>query len=97
MIKAELKERYIYSDSGVRRQGLHEIILETRYFSSEEKYQQWYNSFKNKLWEDDPKKVDLVEGVYVEKTLLSVDDTSEPVRINLYATFRDGTSYKYAS
>jgi hypothetical protein len=97
MIKAELKERYIYSENGVKRLGLHEIILETRYFSSEEKYQEWFNIFKDKLWEDDPKKVDLVEGIYVEKTLLNVDDVSAPHTMNLYATFREGTSYRYAS
>lgn len=97
MIKAELKERYIYSENGVKRLGLHEIILETRYFSSEEKYQEWYLTFKDRLWEDDPKQVDLVEGVYVVKTVLDVDNVTPPSRINLHATFRNGTSYRYAS
>jgi hypothetical protein len=96
MIKAELKERYIYSENGMKRLGLHEITLETRYFSSEDKYHEWLGTFKKKLWEDDPKKVDLVEGVYVEKQLLNVDDVSEPHRMNVYATFREGTSYNYS-
>lgn len=97
IIKATIKERYIFSDKGIIRQGLHEINHDIRYFSSREKFHEWYETFKDKLWEDDPGKVDLAEGIYVETEELDLDDTSPPRRLQTYATFRDGTSYYYAN
>lgn len=97
IIEATIKERYIFSDRGVIRQGLHEINHDVRYFSSREKFHEWYETFKDKLWEDDSSKVDLVEGIYVETKEIELDNVEPPKRLQTYATFRNGTSYHYAS
>lgn len=97
IIKATIKERYIFSDKGIIRQGLHEINHDIRYFSSREKFHEWYETFKDKLWEDDPSKVDLAEGIYVETEELDLDNTAPPRRLQTFATFREGTSYYYAN
>ena len=55
MIKAELKERYILSAGGIKRQRVEEIVHETRYFTNMDKFHEWYDKFKAKLWEDDSK------------------------------------------
>ncbi len=97
MIKATLKERYILSADGIKRQRTEEIIHEVRYFSSMEKFHEWYDKFKAKLWEDDPKKVDMVEGVYVVTEKIKADDISKPETLSKYASFREGVSYFYAA
>ena len=48
IIKATIKERYIFSDKGIIRQGLHEINHDIRYFSNREKFHEWYETFKEK-------------------------------------------------
>ena len=97
MVKAVLKEKYIVSTDRIKRQGVAEIIHETRYFSSMDKFHKWYDQFKSKLWEDDQSKVDLVEGIYVEVEEMKVDDFSVPKSLSKYATFREGVSYYYAA
>jgi len=96
LIRAVIKEKFIFSDKDISRQGIKEIEHEARFFSSREKYDEWYQTFKDKLWEDKPGTKDLREGVYVETTHIHVDDTSEPERIQKYATFRKGISHYYA-
>ena len=97
MIKARIIEKYIKSSSqGMKRSGIEKIIHEERYFSSMEKFHEWYDTFKEKLWEDDPSKVDLVEGIYVQTEELIVDDLTPPERVRSYATFRPDVSYRYA-
>jgi len=97
MIKAELKERYILSANGIKRQRIEEIVHEVRYFTNMDEFHKWYDKFKAKLWEDDPKKVDLVEGVYVVTEEIKANDTSIPEVLTKYASFRDGVSYHYAA
>ena len=97
MIQAILKEHYIYSDQYGPRQGVKEEILETRYFSSEEKFKQWYNTFKDKLWEDTPGSKDLCEGIFIEKHYLPVDNMAPPKELQKHATFRKGVSRYYAN
>ncbi|MFM7023826.1 MAG: hypothetical protein ACKOXB_12720 [Flavobacteriales bacterium] len=97
MIKAVLKEKYIVSTDRIKRQGVEEIIHETRYFTSMNEFHKWYDKFKAKLWEDDHSKVDLVEGIYVEVEELKADDLSVPKALSKYASFREGVSYYYAA
>jgi hypothetical protein len=97
MIKAELKERYILSAGGIKRQRVEEIVHETRYFTNMDKFHEWYDKFKAKLWEDDSKKVDMIEGVYVVTEELKTNDNSIPETLSKYASFRDGVSYYYAA
>ncbi len=97
MVKAILKEKYIVSTGGMKRQGVAEIIHETRYFSSMDKFHKWYDRFKQQLWEDEPSKVDLVEGIYVEVEEMKADDFSVPKSLTKYASFREGVSYYYAA
>lgn len=97
MIRARIIEKYIKSSSfGMKRSGVEKIVHEERFFSSMEKFHEWYNTFKDKLWEDDPAKVDLVEGIYVQTEEVVLDDTTAPERVRLYATFRPDVSYRYA-
>ena len=97
MIKATLKERYISSENGIAHERIKELIHETRIFSSEAKFEEWIRTFKHQLWQDDPAKVKLVEGIYVDKQNIKVDDITPPVKLSQYATFRRGVSYYYAS
>ena len=97
MIKATLKERYISSENGIAHEQIKEIVHETRIFSSEQKLDEWLQTFKHQLWQDDPAKVKLVEGIYVDKQKIDVDDTTPPKKLRQYATFRRGVSYYYAS
>lgn len=97
MIKATLKERYISSENGIAHEQLKEIVHETRIFSSEQKLDEWLQTFRHQLWQDDPAKVKLVEGIYVDKQEIKVDDTTPPAKLRQYATFRRGVSYYYAS
>ena len=98
MIKAQIIERYIRTNvNGGARRRLDEIIHETRYFSTKEKFHEWLDTFKGELWEDDPQKVKLVEGIYVETEEIELDNLEKPRRLRLYASFRNGVSYKYAS
>ena len=95
IIKAVIKEKFIYSDKDAPRQGLYELDHDVRFFSSEEKYQEWYDSFRKDLWEDLPGTKDLREGVYVEKFYIPIDDITPPSRLQKYATFRKGISGYY--
>lgn len=95
MIKATLFERHASANNSAKR--LVEKELDVRYFSSMEKFQEWYNKFKVKLWEDDKSKVDMVEGIYVRTEEIVLDNTAEPKQISLQATFRNGVSYYYAA
>ena len=97
MIKAILKERYISSENGIPHERIKEIIHETRIFSSERKLDEWLQTFQHQLWQDDPAKVRMVEGIYVDKQEIKVDDTTPPAKLRQYATFRRGVSYYYAS
>ena len=97
MIKATLKERYISSENGIAHEQVKEIIHETRIFTSEQKLEEWLGTFKQQLWQDDPAKVKLVEGIYVDKQNIAVDDTTPPKKLRQYATFRRGVSYYYAT
>lgn len=97
MIKATLKERYISSENGIAHEQIKEIIHETRIFTSDEQFNEWIQTFKQQLWQDDPNKVKLVEGIYVDKQYITVDDTTPPRQIRRYATFRKGVSYYYAA
>lgn len=96
MIKATLKERYISSENGIAHERIREIVHETRIFSSERKLDEWLQTFRHQLWQDDPTKVALVEGIYVVQQKISVDDTTPPAKLRQYATFRRGISYYYA-
>ena len=96
MIKATIRERYISSENGIAHEQVKEIIHDTRLFSSEKKFNQWLQTFQHELWQDDPTKVKLVEGIYVDKQEVAVDDTTPPQQIREYATFRKGVSYYYA-
>ncbi len=96
IIKAILKEHYIYSDEYGPRQGVREEVLETRFFSSEESFQNWYDSFKDQLWEDTPGSKDLCEGIYVEKQYVPIDNMAPPKELHKHATFRKGISRYYA-
>jgi len=96
MIKAQIIERYIMSTQARKHSKLEEIVHETRYFSSMDKFHEWYDSFKHQLWEDDKTKVDLAEGIYVKTQEVAIDNVEPPKRLRLYATFRNGVSYKYA-
>ncbi len=96
MIKATLFERHKYNTpNSIKR--LLEKELDVRFFSSREKYQEWYDTFKDKLWEDDKSKVEMGEGIYIRVEEIDVDNTSEPKRLALQATFRNGVSYFYAA
>lgn len=97
MIKATLKERYISSENGIAHEQIKEIIHETRIFTSDERFNEWIQTFKQQLWQDDPNKVKLVEGIYVDKQYITVDNTTPPQQIRQYATFRKGVSYYYAT
>ncbi len=97
MIKATLKERYISSENGIAHEQIKEIIHETRIFTSDERFNTWIQTFKDQLWQDDPNKVKLVEGIYVDKQYILVDDTTPPRQLRRYATFRKGVSYYYAA
>jgi hypothetical protein len=97
MIKATIRERYISSENGIAHEQVKEIIHESRIFSTEEKFNEWLQTFKHQLWQDDPAKVQLVEGIYVDKQIIKVDDTTPPKKLRKYATFRKGVSYYYAS
>ncbi|MEM8965204.1 MAG: hypothetical protein AAGE93_02230 [Bacteroidota bacterium] len=97
MIKATIRERYISSENGIAHEKIKEIIHESRIFTSEEKFSEWLQTFKHELWQDDPAKVKLVEGIYVDKQTISADDTTSPKKIRKYATFRKGVSYYYAN
>ncbi len=96
LIKASIIEKYIKSERGIARAGVATSVIETRFFSSMDKFHEWYDTFKEQLWEDNKEKVDKVEGIYVKTEELKIDDTSVPAKINQYATFRPGISYKYA-
>ena len=96
MIKATIRERYISSENGIAHEQVKEIIHESRIFSTEEKFNEWLQTFKHQLWQDDPAKVQLVEGIYVDKQTIKVDDTTPPRKLRKYATFRKGVSYYYA-
>lgn len=96
MIKAQIIEKYIRSTGGSMYSGIETIVHEERFFSSRETFNQWVESFKEELWEDDASKVKLVEGVYVTSQEVSLDDMEKPKRIVTHATFRTGVSYKYA-
>ena len=96
MIKAQIMEKYIRSASGSPKNGIETIIHEERFFSTREKFNEWVDSFKDQLWEDDPSKVKMVEGVYVTSQELEVDNMDKPKRMVMHATFRNGVSYKYA-
>lgn len=95
MIKATLFERHASPLKEVKQ--LLEKELDVRYFSSMEKFLQWYDKFKEKLWEDDQSKVDVAEGVYIKTEELLVDDLKEPKQISKQAKFREGVSYFYAA
>lgn len=97
MIKATLVERYIKSENRVKRSKVEEIVHEVRYFSSMEKFNEWYDTFKAELWEDDKTKVDLTEGIYVRTEEVKLDNVEKPAKIRQYATFRNGVSMRYAS
>lgn len=97
MIKATLKERYISSENGIAHEQVKKIVHETRIFSSEAKFDEWLQTFKHQLWQDDPAKVKLVKGIYVVKQDIKVDDTTPPPKLRQYATFRRGVSYYYAA
>lgn len=96
MVKATLFERYKYdTPNSIKR--LLEKELDVRYFSSKDKFQEWYDTFKEKLWEDDKTKVEMAEGIYIKVEEIDLDDTSQPKRLAFQATFRDGVSYFYAA
>ena len=97
MIKATIKERYISSENGIAHEHVKEITHETRLFSTESHYDAWLQTFKHQLWQDDPAKVKLVEGIYVIKEEVEVDNIAPPRKICQYATFRRGVSYYYAA
>ena len=96
MIKAQLVEKYIRSSSSSPKNGIETVIHDERYFSTREKFNEWVDTFKDQLWEDDPSKVKLVEGVYVVSQEIDLDDMEKPSRLVMHATFRNGVSYKYA-
>lgn len=96
MIRARLFEKYIKSSPSAKLNQIEREVLEERLFSSKEKFYQWYDTFKEELWEDDPDKVSLVEGVYVEMEEVQVDVVDAPMRTKHFATFRPGVSYNYA-
>ena len=96
MIKATLKERYINSEDGRSNQQIKEIIHESRIFSSERALERWLDTFRHLLWQDDPTKVKLVEGIFVDTQTITLDDTTPPAKLRQYATFRQGVSYYYA-
>ena len=73
MIKAKVVERYIKSISGAPKSKVETIVHEERYFSSKEKFQEWFDLFKAQLWEDDKTKVKLIEGIYVETEEIQFD------------------------
>ncbi|GEM_PF-3239467 len=97
MIKATIRERYISSENGIAHERVREIMHESRIFTSEEKFNEWLQTFRHQLWQDDPAKVKLVEGIYVDKQTISVDDVTPPKQVRKYATFRKGVSYHYAN
>ncbi|MDW7692892.1 hypothetical protein R9C00_10825 [Flammeovirgaceae bacterium SG7u.111] len=97
LIKASIIEKYIKSERGIKRSGIETVLIETRFFSSMDKFHEWYDTFKEQLWEDNQEKVDKVEGVYVKTEELTIDDVNAPSKINQYATFRPGVSYRYAN
>ncbi len=94
MIKAEIKERYIQPGSS-REDALQEKIHDVRYFSSLEKFQTWYSTFKEQLWKDDEDKVNMVEGIFVVTTEVAIDDLTPPKTLRQHATFQPGISYYY--
>ena len=103
MIKAVIKERYIHSSPGAVHDHTEEIIHDTRFFSTLEKYNEWYDSFKDQLWMDDLEKVDptktqlkLAEGIFVETSEVALDDMTPPEKLAQFATFRKGVSTPYA-
>lgn len=96
LIRARLIEKYIDKSSSLKAKCIKKITHEERFFSSMEKFHEWYDTFKDTLWENDPSKVELVEGVYVHLEELELDNTSKPKSVNSQATFRQEVSYKYA-
>ena len=96
MTKAQLIEKFIRSDKGHKRNSLESIVHETRYFTTKEKFNEWFDTFKADLWEDDATKVNVVEGIYVKTEEIKMDNIEKPERLKLYASFRTGISYKYA-
>jgi hypothetical protein len=96
MIRAKIIERYIKSGHERKHAKIEEIVHETRIFSSMDKFHEWYDTFKEELWEDDKSKVDMAEGIYVKTDEVEVDNVAKPKRLRLYATFRNGVSLKYA-
>jgi hypothetical protein len=97
MIKAKVVERYIKSVNGAPKSKVETIVHEERFFSTQEKFQEWFDSFKAQLWEDDKTKVKLIEGVYIETEEIQLDNMEIPRKLRLYASFREGVSYNYAS
>ena len=97
MIKATLKEKYISREDGIAYGQRKEIVHETRLFSSEQKLEDWLQTFRHQLWQDDPAKVKLVEGIFVDTQVVEVDDVAPPRKTCQYATFRQGVSYYYAN
>ena len=97
VIKATIYEKYIYSNNGHKRLGLLENEIETRFFSSFEKYQEWYETFKSKLWQDDQNKFDLAEGTYVRLEEIPMDNIDAPASLTVHATFRKDSSYNYVA
>jgi hypothetical protein len=97
MIKAKVIERYIKSVNGSPKSKIETIVHEERFFSSQEKFQAWFDLFKAKLWEDDKNKVKLIEGIYIETEEIELDNMEKPKKLKLYASFREGISYNYAS
>ena len=97
MIKATLKERYISSENGIPHDRVKEIVHDVRIFSTQRKLDEWLQTFQDQLWQDDPTKVNLVEGIFVDTERIIVDNTTPPKKLRQYATFRRGVSYYYAN
>jgi len=54
---------------------------ESRIFSTEEIFNEWLQRLRQQLWQDDPAKVRLVEGIYVDKQTIKADDTTPPKKL----------------
>ena len=95
VIRATIIEKYI--PDGIEKKDLEIVETTVRFFSTRDKFHQWFNSFKDKLWEYDPDKVEVIQGIYVKVEEVEVDDMSPPENLGLFAKFNKELSYKYAS
>ena len=103
MLKAQIIEKYRKTGDRTSNETIQTIIHESRYFTDLEQFTKWYDTFKEELWEDEPTKVKLKEGIYVAMEMahnvgddVELNNTEKPKRLSLYASYREGISYKYA-